>query len=143
MTKLYIIGNGFDLWHALPTGYDRFSEFARSTLEEVEEFYSFDLAQKGPWSDFENSLGRFNWRTFYEAHDNTDVTAEDFRPSEAYALDDDLIEQADNHVTAIKESFQKWIEGIDISVATKTIRFAPEDRFHIQLHVHSAGSLWN
>jgi hypothetical protein len=129
MTTLYVVGNGFDLWHGLPTGYDQFCEFARDTLAEVEAYYYFDLSKKGPWCDFENSLGRFDWRLFYEAHDNTDVTAESFRPSEVYGLEDDLTEQADSHVNAIRECFREWIDGIDISVAKKKMNFTPDDRF--------------
>lgn len=126
MAKLYIIGNGFDLWHGLPTGYDRFYVFAKEMLDELENYYSFDVAHVGLWCDFENSLGRFDWRSFYEAHDNTDVTAESFSRSKVYGLEDDLTEQADHLVEAIRESFREWIEGIDISVAEKKLAF-PED----------------
>lgn len=33
MAKLYMIGNGFDLWHGLPTGYDRFYAFAKEMID--------------------------------------------------------------------------------------------------------------
>lgn len=128
MTTLYIIGNGFDLWHGLPTSYDRFYEFAKENLDELESYY-IDVTQGRPWCDFENSLGTFDWRLFYEAHDNTDVTAEDFRRSEAFGLEDDLTEQADNLVESIRDCFHEWIEGIDISVAARRMDFAPDDRF--------------
>ena len=57
MTKLYIIGNGFDLWQGLPTSYDLFYEYAKETLDELESYFHIDTAQSGPWYDFENSLG--------------------------------------------------------------------------------------
>lgn len=57
MTKLYIIGNGFDLWHKLPTSYDLFYDFAKDTLDELESYFYIDTTQGGPWSDFENCLG--------------------------------------------------------------------------------------
>lgn len=129
MTKLYVIGNGFDLCHGLPTGYDRFHEFARDTLNKAETYYRFALADTGPWSDFEKSLGCFDWHSFYEAHDNTDVTAEDFRLSEAYGLEDDLTEQAESHVNAIRKCFKEWIDGIDVSAVERKFSFTPEDRF--------------
>lgn len=126
MAKLYIIGNGFDLWHGLPTGYDRFYAFAKEMLDELENYYSFDVAHVGPWRDFEKSLGCFDWLQFYEAHNHIDVASESFRPSEVYGLEDDLTEQADHHVEAIRESFREWVEGIDISVAEKKLAF-PQD----------------
>lgn len=129
MSRLNIIGNGFDLWHGLPTSYDLFYAFAKDTLDELESFYLIDTAQNGPWSDFESSLGKFDWQLFYEAHDHTDITAENFRPSEAYGLEDDLTEQADAIVDGIKERFHDWIEEIDISLASKKTLFSGTDFF--------------
>jgi hypothetical protein len=128
MTTLYIIGNGFDLWHGLPTSYDLFYEYAKETLHELDSYF-IDKSHSGLWNDFENSLSTFNWRLFYEAHDNTDISAEDFRPSEAFSLEDDLTEQADNIVTAIKEHFHDWICGIDVLAAEKKMSFQSNDLF--------------
>lgn len=129
MKKLYIIGNGFDLWHGLPTGYEHFYEFAKQLLDDIEDYYSFEIAHSGPWHNFENSLGSFDWEYFYDAHNHIDVTSESFRRSEVYGLEDDLTEQADNYVEAIKESFREWIEGIDVSVANKKLTFPQNAKF--------------
>lgn len=129
MNTLHIIGNGFDRWHGLPTSYDLFYIFAKDTLDELEEFYCLDATQSGPWSDFENSLGRFDWNLFYDTYDHTDITAESFRPSEVYGLEDELIEQADAIVDAIKERFREWIAEIDVSLASKQTSFSGTDYF--------------
>ncbi|WP_240532370.1 bacteriophage abortive infection AbiH family protein [Moritella marina] len=127
--KLYIIGNGFDLWHGLPTSYDDFYVFAKELLDEMESYYLFDMSHSGPWSDFENSLGFFEWKYFYEAYNHIDVTSESFRPSEAYGLEDELTEQADSHVEAIKESFREWIEEIDASAASQKLKLPREANY--------------
>ncbi|UVL62562.1 bacteriophage abortive infection AbiH family protein [Pseudomonas sp. B21-032] len=129
MSTLHIIGNGFDLWHGLPTSYDSFYVFAKDMLDELESFYLIDTVKNGPWSDFENSLGKFDWQLLYEAHDYTDITGENFRPSEAYGLEDDLTEQADAIVDAIKERFHDWIEEIDVSSASPKTSFPETDFF--------------
>ncbi|MFZ6047418.1 bacteriophage abortive infection AbiH family protein [Pseudomonas sp. CR3202] len=129
MSTLNIIGNGFDLWHGLPTSYDLFYAFAKDTLDELESFYLIDTVQNGPWSDFENSLGKFDWQLFYEAHDHTDPTDENFRPSEAFGLEDDITEQANDLVEAIKEHFHEWIESIDVTLASKKVSFSEADSF--------------
>lgn len=129
MEKLYIIGNGFDRWHDLPTGYDRFYAFAKEMLDEFQQYYLFDAPPTEQWCDFENNLGCFDWFRFYKAHNHIDVAAENFRPSEVYGLEDDLTAQVDHHVEAIKESFREWVEGIDISVAEKKLSFPREARF--------------
>lgn len=121
MTKLYVIGNGFDLWHGLPTSYRQFYEFAKETLDELENYYLFDVTQVGPWCDFENSLGAYSWSEFYDAHNHIDVQSESFRPSYVYCLEDGLREQADQHVDAIRESFREWVDGIDISAVERRL----------------------
>lgn len=129
MTTLYIIGNGFDLWHGLPTSYSHFYTFAKNTLDELESYFCINLIEKCPWCDFENSLGTFDWKLFYETHDNTDVMADNFRPSEAYGLEDDLTEQADNLVRTVVDRFREWINGVDISMASKKMRVDTKIRY--------------
>lgn len=136
MAKLYIIGNGFDLWHGLPTSYDDFYAFGKEMLDDIEEFYLFDVCHEGPWHDFENSLGRFDWRRFYEAYNHVDITSENFRRSEVYGLEDDLTEQSNLHVEAIQETFREWVEGIDISVVKKKLVF-PDDASFINFNYTS------
>lgn len=97
--KLYILGNGFDLWHDLPTSYGEFYESARDVLDEVESYFHLDLGNEAsPWHDFENRLGTYNWRHLYNEHDNTDVTSEGFKPSHVYSFQDELVERADELV---------------------------------------------
>jgi Bacteriophage abortive infection AbiH len=127
MSKLFVIGNGFDLWHGLPTNYALFYEFAKETLDDFEQFC--DVPQVGAWYDFENSLGRFDWSLLYDAHNYTDSLSDNFKPSEAYGLEDDLKEQADGYVDSIKELFQEWIEGIDVSVAEVKFAFPIDSSF--------------
>lgn len=129
MTKLYIIGNGFDLWHGLPTEYDRFYEFAKDLLDELEQFYSFGVGQTGPWCDFENSLGCFDWREFYNVHNNIDVSSESFKRSHVYGLEDELREKADHYLGAIKDSFREWVEGIKVSAIERKMSLPPDARF--------------
>jgi hypothetical protein len=129
MAKLYVIGNGFDLWHGLPTRYGQFYEFAKETLDELGNYYSLDVTQAGPWHDFENSLADFNWSEFFDAHNHIDVDSESFRPSFVYGLEDDLTEQADQHVEAIRECFQEWVGGIDVSGAERRLALTEDARF--------------
>lgn len=136
MKVLYVIGNGFDLWHGLPTSYGKFYEFVKETLDELEIYYSFDLHDYAPWHDFENALGAFCWKTFFDDHNEIDVMAEDFRPSFVYGLEDELIEQTDIHVETLKEAFTSWVSQIDISQARKIITF-PDNSYFITFNYTS------
>ena len=61
MEKLYIIGNGFDLYHGLPTSYQCFLCYMlRTHLEDAKQIgHIFDRTDyEKPWSDFERNLGK-------------------------------------------------------------------------------------
>ena len=121
MKTLYIIGNGFDLWHELPTGYNDFYDFAKDFLDEIEEYYSFDLRYHQPWHDFENALGNFDAENFLSIHNEVDVNSEDFRPRDIYGLEDELTEQTKIHVSNIEEAFTDWVNSIDVTDTDKKL----------------------
>ncbi len=117
------------MWHGLPTSYSQFNDFAEERLSEVENYYSFDFSQRGLWCDFENSLGRFDWKVFYDEHNHIDVASESFRPSFIYCLEDDLAEQTDQHVDSIRECFQEWVSEIDVTLAKRKLSFEKNAKF--------------
>lgn len=129
MNILYIIGNGFDLWHELPTSYSDFYIHAQALLDELENYYSFDSRQNYPWHDFENALGDFDPDLFFDFYNEVDVSSEDFRPKDIYGLEDEITEQANQHVANIQEAFFDWAANIDTSRAEKKISFYPGARF--------------
>ena len=129
MPKFYVIGNGFDLFHNLPTSYEHFYRFAEELLDEISKYYNLTISNNGLWGDFENDLGKFNWKSFYSAHNHIDVTAENFKPSMIYCIEDDLANESDEHVASIKSRFEEWIGDIDLSVAKKTINLCSESRY--------------
>jgi hypothetical protein len=129
MATLYIIGNGFDLWHGLPTSYNRFYEFAKDILDELEQYFYGGVEPDCLWYDFEESLGKFEWEMFYEEYDYADVSAEDFKLSDTYGIESDVSEQADNMVNEIRIRFHDWICNIDISKASKKLTFSSDSRF--------------
>lgn len=57
---LYVIGNGFDLYHQIPSGYADFGRYVSgvdSRLHRLfENYFSFD----GNWADFENTLAHLD-----------------------------------------------------------------------------------
>ena len=62
MNKLYIIGNGFDRFHDLPTGYYNYAQWLEETGSEVlDEIYeTFGDCDSNWWSGFEQNLASIN-----------------------------------------------------------------------------------
>lgn len=127
MIKLYIIGNGFDKSHELPTGYDDFHQFVVNNYTDLEnlfeEYFQLKTNEEYFWSDFEDDLGTFNWKSFYNEKNNIDVLDENFRPSFTYCFEDDLRQETDELVDKIKEAFENWLSQIDLEQTDKKIDF--------------------
>ncbi len=133
MDTLYIIGNGFDLFHNLPTGYDDFHKFVLSNniplSNTLKEFFTMKINSDSLWASFEEDLGSFDWQSFYNSNCNIDFNDDDFRPSFAYGLEDDLIEQAEEIKNNIRSTFEEWIESIDISQVKRKLQFLENSQF--------------
>lgn len=110
---LYVIGNGFDLWHNLPTSYEHFYESASEFLDEISTYYYLAQNESVLWSNFEEDLGRFDWDSFYDAYNDIDISDDNFKPSMAYGLEDELTQEASNIIEGIQDAFLEWIETID------------------------------
>lgn len=113
--NLYIIGNGFDLYHDIPCGFPFFMKWVKEhdvalfiRLIQVYE-HAWDSEW---WSDFENSLARLNFSIYANIKGNL------FDPE--YINDGSIDEKTDytsrkviEEFSAIKESlrmsFQKWL----------------------------------
>ncbi|AWK84024.1 bacteriophage abortive infection AbiH family protein [Photobacterium damselae] len=129
MTSLYIIGNGFDLWHDLPTSYQDFYEFAQNTLDELESYYRFDLRNHFPWHDFENALGTFDPDSFFDFHNEVDPISDDFRFRDIYGLEDEITQETDRHVSLIRETFIGWVNQLEVSRAEQRMTFPEGSQF--------------
>jgi len=127
MTKLYIIGNGFDKYHKLPTGYDDFHKFVIDNYSEIENVFEEYFLLRGNedslWSDFEADLGTFKWKYFFNEKNTIDVQDESFRPSCRFGLEDDLRQETDELVDKIKEVFENWLNRIDLESTDKKNEF--------------------
>ena len=75
MNKLYIIGNGFDLKHGLPSRYSDFAEFCKKINWELYEQLTLlfpKISGESLWSNFEKGLGEVDEsilrKKFYEPY---------------------------------------------------------------------------
>lgn len=126
MNTLYIIGNGFDLWHKLPTSYNDFYEFAPEVLEHLESYFYLEMSNITPWADFENRLGEYDWEYFYAEQDVPDVMDDSFKLSMTYGFEDGVSEDADNLVSEIDNQFHEWVYSIDTSEVQKNLSLVPD-----------------
>lgn len=150
MSKLFIIGNGFDLAHGLPTAYSCFYKYLQETYPEAdeenacvpwattghhgEEIYDknevvgylmclLSRTAKGDWSDFEDALGHLDFS--YDLFEPSDFTDRDGEPNyfhTAYS-NEDMASQLAGCVPQILDLFSEWVETIDITEASPMAGF--------------------
>jgi hypothetical protein len=123
---LYIIGNGFDLMHGVPSSYYAFRDSMgknsrlRSTLEQ-------HLTPEDIWADFEGALAQFdvrfmgsrfmvdNYLDMFEAYDEDAGAAEFFG----------AVELAAEPITTIADElprrFRSWVETLSIGTADRPL----------------------
>jgi hypothetical protein len=119
--KLYIIGNGFDLHHGIPSSYHQFGKFLAAndpeTFALVQRYFS-DADEF--WSDFESNLADFDAYSLIDEAENYLVSYAAENWSDAYNHDYQF--EIDRVVKALsatmKSCFANWIGQLVIPAPT-------------------------
>lgn len=126
MKKLFIIGNGFDIAHNLPTKYSDYREFLRKTdnnidfLMKLEKTYELMGDIDVWWRDFETNLGKgYNFEVEFEsmAYQTIDEMVTD-DGEVMYDIEDTLkkyFEQYYEFMNKLNDTVLEWVNSIDIS----------------------------
>jgi hypothetical protein len=117
MKKLYIIGNGFDLYHGLPSRYADFHHFISNKdpelLRELNRYFKFRVDKNYLWSNFEQDLCHFNHGRFMATYNHIDMMSDSFKPSEFYGLLDEITAESERLAEQIREAFREWVEDFE------------------------------
>lgn len=117
---LYMIGNGFDLMHRVPSSYYSF----RDTLgknNRLRKDLELALTAEDIWADFENALGTLNlglmgsrdvvdmWLDNFGFYDDEDGGAAEF-----YMAVEAAATPISNLVNSLQPTFRRWIERLEV-----------------------------
>lgn len=125
--KLYIIGNGFDLYHDLDTRYASFGLYLKNNYREVYELllehYNFtDLDPNFPssmsnplWSEFESNMSSLNTESVLEANMDAipNYAFDDFRDRDRYTLEIEMERILGLLTTNLYKAFKEFILAVD------------------------------
>ncbi|WP_105172426.1 bacteriophage abortive infection AbiH family protein [Pseudoalteromonas sp. T1lg24] len=126
---LFIIGNGFDLWHKMPTSYKDFYKQYRVYLDQIEHYFPSRLEEEELWSDFENVLGQFDESILVSENDFMDFSGDDFPTKEMYGLEDAVDNFSIEIVQEITHNFTGWIKSINLENSVQKITFPDTAQF--------------
>lgn len=142
MSSLFIIGNGFDLAHGLPTKYSNFRSFLEKEYEADEDIILFppeitmgNHGEEDPnsaevaslvthlllnanvgkdWCDFEEKLGQLDYDEFYDHIEDFSSDEEENFFITAYKMED-VTSSLLKSIPYIQELFREWIDTILIN----------------------------
>ena len=163
LANFNIIGNGFDLYHGMPTSYYYFACYLLAKNEDIyddwAEMYGFSrgiihrpfedlerkIDDKGYWSNFEKSLGYIS----SEWVENSLLDDLDLENPEAV----DLPIERPNHVAEIKQMLNDWIretvdtdhnfEVVNQLIGAKKLDISASDAFLSFNYTHTLEKLYH
>ena len=132
MKTLYIIGNGFDLYHGLDTSYHSFAKYLSNKDTDLYDhllnyFPLPDITEGSPtsedkaqWNNFEQALADLDFESVLD--DNSDLMAnpgaEDFSEKDWYAFSFEMQEIVIKLTQTLIEHFNDFILNVEISKCT-------------------------
>lgn len=114
--KLYIIGNGFDRWHGIPSGYEHFRGFVQkhdsALLGAVEDYLPADE----DWNDLESGLAGIDVGRIVEdlEHFATSYGADDWSDSSHHDFQYEVGRIVECLSTELRRRFGQWIRQLPI-----------------------------
>jgi Bacteriophage abortive infection AbiH len=118
--KLYIIGNGFDLWHRIPSSYQEFKEFVREhdprLLTAVEDYLPADE----DWSGLESALAEIDVGSIIDdlEHFMVSYGADDWSDSGHHDFQYEVGRIVEYLSTELRSQFGQWIRQLPVPTPT-------------------------
>src|ERR1035437_1833809 len=114
---LYIIGNGFDLYHGRNSSYKDFKKFLAIKNPEVLEKLEDYLGGKSLWSDFEEALARLDTEKIVEECENylQSYSVEDWKDSYNHDYQYEINKRIDLITEEMRKLFTEWVLQIQLT----------------------------
>lgn len=129
--KLYVIGNGFDLWHGIPSSLAQFKKYVqmndRDVYQEVEEY----LPTADDWSDLERAFADIDVNALIDnmGHFMGSYGADDWSDSSHHDFQYEIGNVVERLSAGLRLRFAEWIRKLPIpSPATAEKRLALVDK---------------
>ncbi|WP_262867773.1 bacteriophage abortive infection AbiH family protein [Morganella morganii] len=125
--RLYIIGNGFDIRHGLPTGYKHFKSYVAKNDQELYDSIEEYIPAGDEWNELESALGEIDYELILQnsemflASYNTDDWSDAYHHDYQYEVD-----KITRMLSArLKKQFADWVKGINIADADNSEQYIP------------------
>ena len=141
--RLYVIGNGFDLHHGMPTSYKSYriwlEENHHDVYERLNNLYSDGIDEAEWWNDFETNLGYIvDLRGRIENTAWVNEPTEDELERDRF-IDDhrgawDVQEEMGRVIGSIKGTFHEWVDSLPKASFGNMVKMETADSFFINFN---------
>ncbi|ENR5392236.1 bacteriophage abortive infection AbiH family protein [Providencia rettgeri] len=141
--KLYIIGNGFDLFHGMKTSYNDFKAFVRGADYDVYQAVN-DFAPAGDeWNELESSLGDIDFYNIIEECEMylTPYGADDFKDRDHHTYEFEIERITNNLTSDLLNQFCNWVSKIEVPEGNQYKKFKTIDHDAIFLTFNYTSTL--
>lgn len=142
MKTLYIIGNGFDLFHGLPTSYLDYAKWLEETdngvLNEINE--TFGECDSEWWSDFEQNLASVDTVSYASEivnENSPDYSSDDYSDGDLYGAECEVESKLSEMYSDIQKSFVDWIRQINLSECHRKLNIESDDAVFLSFNYTS------
>ena len=139
MKRLYIIGNGFDIHHGIPSRFSNYREWLEDNdadlIERLRNYY--DVDDKEWWNQFEIELGHPDMSEYIDetAFENQpDFGSDEFRDRDYHAGQYVAEDEIGTLVSDIKGTFTDWVGSLPNPICNNRIKLDKEDAFFINFN---------
>ncbi|MEJ1341193.1 MAG: bacteriophage abortive infection AbiH family protein [Candidatus Sedimenticola sp. (ex Thyasira tokunagai)] len=132
MNRLYIVGNGFDLYHGFKTRYIDFANYLKSVNKELLDLlykYYFLECSEDLWSNFEESLANLDQESLLDDMGNylpPSISSDDFRDRDWHSFSIEVNSKVGMLTNGLREEFRKFILN-----ATSFVNFGEDGRLRL------------
>ncbi|HEE0548733.1 TPA: bacteriophage abortive infection AbiH family protein [Klebsiella pneumoniae] len=125
--RLYIIGNGFDIRHGLPTRYKHFKSYVAKNDKELYDAIEEYIPAGDEWNELESALSEIDYELILQNSEMFLVTYNTEDWSDAYHHDYQYeVDKITRMLSArLKEQFADWVKGINIADAYNSEQYIP------------------
>lgn len=126
-TTLFIIGNGFDLMHGVPSNYYNFRD-SMGRHNELRNALEIYIRKEDLWADFEESLAHLDdeamlgtvddWMDIFDVKDQFD---DDFSAADFFMAAETATGPAQTIIRELPKRFRKWICTLKPTIAGKPL----------------------
>ncbi|WP_321897074.1 AbiH family protein [Burkholderia cepacia] len=115
-TSLYVIGNGFDLWHRIPSSYADFKAYVQGRDRDLLDSVARYLAADEDWSDLESTLADVDVDSIIEdlGHFMGSYGDEDWSDAGHHDFQYEVDKVVQQLSTGLRARFGEWIRTLTI-----------------------------